>query len=138
MAKKKSHTGRNVTLGIGAGLAVAGAAGAAWLYGTKEGQKTKKKLESWMLKAKGEVMEKLEKMDDVTEDAYHKAVSQVMKKYKKAKAVSTPKVVKLEKDLKRHWKALAAKKKKKPAKKKTAKKASKKKTTKRKTAKKKK
>ena len=122
MAKKKSkHTGAKVALGIGAGLAIAGAAGAAWLYGTDKGKQTKKKLESWMLKAKGEVMEKIERMDDVTEKAYHKAVADVMKKYKKAKNVSTPKVVKLEKELKKHWKSLA-KKVKKPAKKKVAKK----------------
>ena len=130
--KKTKHTGAKVALGIGAGLAIAGAAGAAWLYGTDQGKKTKKKLESWMLKAKGEVMEKIEKMDDVTEDAYHKAVADVMKKYKKIKSVSTPKVVKLEKELKKHWKSLASKVKKPAKKKSTKRKVSKKKATKKK------
>ena len=126
--KKTKHTGRNVAIPLGAGLAVAAAAGTAWLYGTKQGKQTKKKLESWMLKAKGEVMEKLEKMDDVTEGAYHKAIADVMGKYKKLKSISTPKVAKLEKELKRHWKSLsnngkkASTKRKSPKKRSTAKK----------------
>ena len=122
--KKTKHTSRNVAIGVGAGLAVAAAAGTAWLYGTKQGKQTKKKLESWMLKAKGEVMEKLEKMDDVTEHAYHKAITEVMGKYKKLKSVGAPKVAKLEKELKRHWKSLAVKKSKKSNKKKSAKRKS--------------
>lgn len=105
MAKKKSnHTGAKVALGIGAGLAVAAAAGTAWLYGTEKGRKTKKKLSSWMLKAKGEVLEKIEKMGDVTEEKYHAAVGQVMNKYKKMKNVSASEVAVLEADLKKHWK----------------------------------
>ncbi len=105
MKKKKKvvNTGK-VAVGIGAGLAVAAAAGAAWLYGTKDGAKQRKKLEAWMLKAKGEVMEKIEKMKDVTEDEYKEVIDKVLLKYKKLKSVSTPKVVQLEKDLKKHWK----------------------------------
>lgn len=109
MPKKK--TDNHIAEGIGAGLAIAAIAVSAWLYGTKKGQKTKKKLESWMLKAKGDVLEKIEKMDEVTEDSYKKAVKDVMGKYKKMKKVSTKEAEKLEKQLERHWNSLKPKKK---------------------------
>ncbi len=95
--------------GSGAGLVVAGvaavaaAAGAYFLYGTKEGAKTKKKIHSWAVKAKGEVLEKIEKMKDVTEDSYNGAVASVMEKYKKLMKDHGDDVEAVTKELKGYW-----------------------------------
>jgi hypothetical protein len=95
--------------GAGAGLvaagvaAVAAAAGAYFLYGTKEGAKTKKKVKSWALKAKGEVLEKIEKMKDVSEDSYNGAVASVMDKYKKVMKEHGDDVDAVSKELKGYW-----------------------------------
>ena len=51
---------------LGAGLIAAAAAGAYFLLGTKEGQKKQKQIKGWMVKAKGEVMDKMEDMKEVS------------------------------------------------------------------------
>lgn len=102
MAKKTSKT--KMGLGIGAGLAVAAAAVGYYLYGTKDGIKKRKKLEGWMLRAKGEILDRLEELEDVTEEQYNEIVDTVLADYKKIK--DSEKVEKLQKDLKKHWKNL--------------------------------
>ncbi|HEY4512793.1 MAG TPA: hypothetical protein VJH63_04055 [Candidatus Paceibacterota bacterium] len=90
----------------GAGLAaaaVAAAAGAYFLYGTKEGKKTRKKIASWALKAKGEVLEKLEQAKTTSEASYKKAVSEVMAKYKKLKREHGPEVEAVARELHSYW-----------------------------------
>jgi len=100
-AKKSSGAGAGL---VAAGVAaVAAAAGAYFLYGTKEGAKTKKKVKSWALKAKGEVLEKIEKMKDVSEDSYNGAVASVMDKYKKVMKEHGDDVDVVTKELKGYW-----------------------------------
>jgi DNA polymerase III gamma/tau subunit len=92
---------------MGAGLAVmatiAAAAGAYFVYGTKEGAKTKKKVKSWALKAKGEVLEKIEKMKDISEESYNTTVSTVMQKYEKMRAEHGDELDIVAKELKGYW-----------------------------------
>ena len=61
---KKSHMSGAVGLGLAA-ITAAAAAGAYFLYG-KDGAKNLKKIKSWSLKAKAEVLEKLEKAKDIS------------------------------------------------------------------------
>lgn len=93
--------------GVGAGLAVvatiAAAAGAYFIYGTKEGAKTKKKVRGWALKAKGEVLEKIEKLKDVSEESYNTTVSSVMQKYEKMRAEHGDEIDAVTKELKGYW-----------------------------------
>jgi gas vesicle protein len=89
-----------------AGAAIAAAAGAYFLYGTKQGKKVQKKVKSWALKAKAEVLEKLEKAKDVSEDSYNNIVSTVMSKYEKLKAEHGPEVEAVKKELMNYWKSL--------------------------------
>ncbi len=104
-AKKKQEAKINKTaIGIGTGLVAAAAAGAYFLFGTDEGKKTQKKIRGWAVKAKGEVMDKLEDMKEVSEDGYYKVVDNVVGKYKKLKKVQGTEVDSLIKDLKKHWK----------------------------------
>lgn len=122
--KKESHTGLMV-LG---GLAVAAAAGAYFAYGNKEVQKKVKKVRSWALKAKGEVLEKIEKLKQIDEELYYKTIDAVVGKYQKIKSVDLGELTAVAKDLKSHWKQIKRElgsdtKKVKKAVKKTAKKA---------------
>jgi len=133
MAKKKTtnHTGESIAIGA----AVAAVAGLVFLYGTEAGKKKRKKVRGWMLKAKGEVLENLEKAKEVNETLYNETVEKVMTKYAKLKHVQEDEIEPLIKEFKTHWKQV--KKELTPKKKKTAKKTTKKKTTKKPVAKKK-
>ncbi len=98
---KGKAQGGNVALGIGA---IAALAGAYFLYGSADAPKNRKKIKGWMLKAKGEVLEKLEKVTHATEDQYATIVDTVLKKYGAVKSIDTTEVDALGKDLKKHWK----------------------------------
>jgi len=106
MANKKTTTkssGNNVLEGLAAVAAVAAAAGAVFLYATDSGKKKRKDIKGWMLKAKGEVLEKLESVKDINEDAYNAIVDTVTAKYSKMKTLGTSEVETLAKELKGHW-----------------------------------
>ncbi len=102
MASKKS-SGNGLAAAAGIAGVVAAAAGAYFLYGTKEGAKTKKKIKGWALKAKGEVLEKLEKMKDVSEESYNGAVASVMDKYAKVMKEHGDDVAMVKKELHGYW-----------------------------------
>ena len=93
-------------IGLGAGLAAAAVAAAlgSYLLTGSRAAKTKRVLKSWMLKAKGEVLEQLENMEDVGQEAYEKAVDQVAAKYSKMAGVAQDEVEDMAKELKKQWK----------------------------------
>jgi len=113
MATKKKATKRKTTKeksvnGLGlAALAVATAAGVYFLYGSKNAAKNRKKIKGWTLKAKGEVLEKMEAMKNIDEEDYKQVVDTVLKKYKKLKTVSSKEVEDLAKELKKKWKEIS-------------------------------
>ena len=96
-------------MGIGAGLAAAAVAAAlgSYLLTGDRAAKTKKVLKSWVLKAKGEVLEQLEGLQEVSEEVYDKTVDQVAKKYSAMAGVSKAEVEEMASDLKKHWKIVA-------------------------------
>lgn len=99
---------------------IAAAAGTYFLYGAKQAKKHRKQVKSWMLKAKGEVLEQLEKMDVIDEKKYQAAVDKVASKYRAIKNVDQKDVEETMADLKKHWKNMIktpVKKKKRTAKK---------------------
>lgn len=103
---KKSEAKNGVGTGIAVVATLAAAAGAYFIYGTKEGAKTKKKIKSWALKAKAEVLEKIEKAKDISEDSYNQTVATVMQKYEKMRAEHGDEVDAVAKELKGYWKQL--------------------------------
>ncbi len=103
MAEKNKGSKAPAAL-MGLGILAASFAGAYYLYGTKDGAKKKEKIKGWMLKAKGEVLEKLENLKDVNEGTYNDLVSNVMKKYQGIKSIDKAELEKLGADLKKHWK----------------------------------
>ncbi len=75
---KKMGTGMKVGAGVAAVSALA--LGAYLLYG-KNGDKNRKKVKAWMLKAKGEILEQLENVKDMSVDSYHDLVDKIVSKY---------------------------------------------------------
>ena len=107
-SSKKSGTSFKTVLGVGAGAALVAAAATAasgyFLYGTKAGARKRKQMKGWMLKAKGEVLERIENLKDINEQAYGKIVNTVMAKYSKAKGINLIELASMKKELKSHWK----------------------------------
>lgn len=93
-----------IAVGVGLGMLAALSAGAYFLYGTKEGAKRRVKIKGWMLKAKGEILEKMENLKVVNEDTYNALVTGVMKKYQGLKNVDQGEVAEMVADLQKHWK----------------------------------
>lgn len=93
-------------MGLGAGLAAAavGAALGSYLLTGKRAAKTKRVLKGWMLKAKGELLEQLEKAGDVGENMYYDAVDQIAAKYSKMAGVAQDEVDDMAAELKKQWK----------------------------------
>lgn len=100
--KKKQNSG----VGIGGAIvaSVAAAAGAYFLYGTKEGAKQRNKVKGWALKAKGEVLEKIENIKDIDESKYKKIVDDVIAKYGKLKNDHEDEIKSIGTELHGYWK----------------------------------
>lgn len=105
MAKLKTST----AVGLGAGLAAAAVAGAlgSYLLTGSRAAKTKRVLKGWMLKAKGELLEQLEKAGDVGEEMYNDAVDKMAAKYSKMSGVTQKEVDEMAAELKKQWKVVA-------------------------------
>jgi hypothetical protein len=104
MATKKKDNNA-VQAGIGLAIAAAAAAGAYFLYGSKDAKKNRKAIKGWVLKAKGEVIEKIEQVKgELTEENYNKIVDGVVAKYSKLKTTTEDEIQDLVKDMKGHWK----------------------------------
>jgi hypothetical protein len=100
---EKKNNGSKLPVGIGIGMIAAGIAGAYYLYGTKEGSKNRAKVRGWVLRAKGEVLEKLENLKEVNEEKYNQILDTVMKKYSGIKNIDRSEIDALMIDLRKHW-----------------------------------
>ena len=121
---KKVTTGTKVAVGAGIAALAAFAAAGYFLYG-KDGAKNRKKVRGWMLKAKGEVLEGVEKMKDVSEADYKALVDKVGAKYKAVKSIDPAEVEAMVRELHGHWKNIKKSISPAPKKKKVAKKVAK-------------
>ena len=95
--------------GFGLAVLVAAAAAGYFLYGSKEGAKNRKKVKGWTLKAKGEVLEKIEKLKKVDEEDYNNIINKVGEKYAKVKNIDSDEVYAMMGDLRKHWKNIQKK-----------------------------
>lgn len=103
MPSKKNQNEGHPALGLA--LAAAAAAGVYFLYGSDDAKKNRKVVKGWALKAKGEVLEKIEQVKgELTEENYHKIVDNVTGKYRKLKTAHGDDIEMLVKDMKGHWK----------------------------------
>ncbi len=107
MAQKKTKKGISTAqkVGIGFGLTAAAvtAAGAYFLYGSKEASKNRTKVKGWVLKAKGDVLEALEKAEAITEKEYNTLVDTASKAYGTVKKATAGEVKDFKKEMHDHW-----------------------------------
>lgn len=103
-AKKKDLT-TNQKVGIGVGLTAAAvaAAGAYFLAGSPDAKKNRRKVKSWMLKAKAEVLEGLEKAEEMTETEFNTLVMSVAKTYEKLQDASKADIADFKREMKENW-----------------------------------
>lgn len=106
MAKQKKSEATGVAIGLGLAAGAAAIAGTYYFYG-KDGNKHRKTLKSWSVKARGEVMERLESMTDVTRKNYDAVLAEVLGKYKAVKNIDPKELEELTKELKGHWDAIS-------------------------------
>lgn len=89
---------------ISAGVAALAAAG--YFFLGPSGKKNFRATRGWMIKMKGEVVEKMEAVKNVTEKEYHNIVDTVAKNY--ISSGGNKEVAKLAKELKSHWKFISS------------------------------
>lgn len=103
MAKKQTGgSGMAVGVGVAAAAAVA-AAGAYWFYGSDHASQHRKQVKSWMLKARAEVMEAVEKVTDIDKKKYLDIVTQVVSRYSKTAGATVAEIAHMKKDLLSTW-----------------------------------
>ena len=102
-SKKELSGAQKVGIGVGLTAAAVAAAGAYFLYGSKEASTNRKKVKSWMLKAKAEVLESLEKAEHITEDEYKAIVEAVGGAYSTVRGATSGEIKDFKKEMKSHW-----------------------------------
>lgn len=95
---------QKVGLGVGLTAATLAAVGGYFFYGSKDAAQNRKQAKSWMLKAKGEVLEGLERAKHMTKEEYEDLVAHVAQGYKRSKNVSARELTKFAADMQEHWK----------------------------------
>lgn len=107
MAQKKSKKhlsgAQKVGLGVGLTAAAVAAAGTYFLYGSKNAPKNRKKMKSWMLKAKAEVLEALEKAEHITEKEYNALIDVIGGAYGSVQNATTGEIRDFKREMKDHW-----------------------------------
>lgn len=98
-----SGTGKGVLVGAGIAALVATAAGAYFLYSSKDAGKRRKQVKGWALKAKGEILEKLESLSEVSEDIYHGIVKEVADRYEGLKNIEPAELREFRSELQTNW-----------------------------------
>ena len=108
MANKKSDISNAQKLGIGVGLTTAAVAavGAYFLYGSKDAAKNRKKVKSWALKAKGEVLEALENAEKITESEFKELVDGVVATYAKGQKLTKRELAEFKSEMAENWQDL--------------------------------
>jgi gas vesicle protein len=103
VAKKKGVSAKTI-IGVGAGVAVLGAA--AYILFGPNGKKNQKAIKGWAVKMKGEIIEKFEEAKELTEPVYNKIIDEAKARYSKFQNVDKKELDLLAKDIKKHWKAI--------------------------------
>jgi len=111
MAKKttkKTELSTEQKIGVGVGLTAAAvaAAGAYFLYGSEKAAKNRKTVKSWALKAKAEVLEKLEDAKEMTAEEYEALIAAVAGTYAGVKGATKKDLKEFASEMQDHWKAI--------------------------------
>ncbi len=105
--KKGMSTSNMVAVGVGAATVAVAAVGAYWFYGSNDASKHRKSARSWMLKARGEVLEAvenvIEKVGEIDKEKYMSIVEDVLKRYSKLAGVTQDEMAQMTRDMKAAW-----------------------------------
>ena len=102
--KKQTISRIEGVVSVAASVAALSAAG--YLLFGPQGKKNRKVVKGWTLQAKGELLQRLENMSDVTSATYSDAVSEVMKKYAELKTITPDEIKKLSEEFHKSWKSI--------------------------------
>lgn len=105
MTTQKKVQNLGAIAGIAAGVAAISAAG-YFLFGPS-GKNNRKAIKGWTLKMKGEVLEKIEKLKEITPEIYENIIDEVSLKYARAKHINPEDLVMMTSDLKKYWKVIS-------------------------------
>ena len=105
MATQKKEQDISTIVGIAAGVAAISAAG-YFLFGPS-GKSNRKAIKGWTLKMKGEVLEKMEELKEITPEIYENIIDEISSKYAKAKHISPDDLALVTADLKKYWKVIS-------------------------------
>jgi hypothetical protein len=105
MATQKKGADVGVVVGVAAGVAAIAAAG-YFLFGPN-GKNNRKVIKGWSVKMKGEVLEKIEKLKEITPEMYDAIIDEVAGKYAKLKHVNEEEIKIVTADLKKYWKVIS-------------------------------
>jgi hypothetical protein len=94
---------QKIGLGVGLTAAAVAAAGTYFLYGSKGASKNRKVVKSWALKAKAEVLEKLEQAKEMSKEEYEQVIDTVGGVYAQMKDASKVDISGFKKEMKEYW-----------------------------------
>jgi hypothetical protein len=94
---------QKIGLGVGLTAAAVAAAGTYFLYGSKGASKNRKVVKSWALKAKAEVLEKLEQAKQMSQEEYEQVIDTVGGVYAQVKDASKGDIAGFKKEMKEYW-----------------------------------
>lgn len=100
---KNNFIAKTMLTGAGAITLLGAIAGFYFLYGSKDAKKNQRKVKAWSLKAKGEILEQIENLTEMTEETYNKIIQEVSDKYKVLKNISQEEISEFVEELKCHW-----------------------------------
>lgn len=101
--KKEMSNAQKLGIGFGLTAAAVSAASAYFLYGSKKAPQNRKKVRGWTLKAKGEVLEALEKAESITAEEYKSLVEAASGAYSTVKSASASELKDFKKEMGEHW-----------------------------------
>ena len=98
-------TSRSQKVGMAVALtaAVAAVAGTYFLYGSKNAPKNRQKVKSWMLKARAEVLEKLEQSNIMTREEYEAFIDTLANRYARLKNSTQREILDFKREMKGYW-----------------------------------
>lgn len=102
----EATTAQKSAAGVALTAAVVAGVGAYFFYGSNKAGENRMKAKSWMLKAKGEVMEKVEQAKKMSKDDYEEIVDSVVQGYLALKVATKKEAGELTEELKNSWKRI--------------------------------
>lgn len=100
----KTNTKKAVAVGVGA-VAVAGAL--AYLFTGKRGEKNRAAVKKWVAAAKKEILAKIKKAKNLTQEGYAALIDEALVKYEGLKEVTPAELKELKNELKAHWSVIS-------------------------------